>query len=163
MRQSLRGLVDHLTQIGIPSQRIALEMQLTSSPGLGQRAGLEPAPAWFEIVKLEALAAKSVATQFKLPGSGRGAGRRSAATATPDPDVAAAACVWLWARDQSLCNGPAEAGAGFDASLTEGQLDVPAADRCITSAGTISRDAVARFTALTGDPGLRGERRCSRS
>ena len=68
MRQSLRGLVDHLTQIGIPSGRIALEMQLTTSPGLGQRAGLEPAAAWLEIVKLEALAAKFVATQFKLAG-----------------------------------------------------------------------------------------------
>ena len=153
MRQSLRGLVDHLTQIGIPSQRIALEMQLTSSPGLGQRAGLEPAAAWFEIVKLEALAAKAVATQFKLAGIWSWGWASFAANATPDPDVAAAACVWLWARDQSLCNGPAEAGAGFDASLSEGQLDVPAADRCITNAGTISRDAVARFTGLTGDPG----------
>ncbi len=36
--QSLRGLVDHLTQIGIPSGRVALEMQITTSPGLGQRA-----------------------------------------------------------------------------------------------------------------------------
>ena len=43
MRQSLRGLVNHLTQIGIPSGRVALEMQFTTSPGLGQRAGLEPA------------------------------------------------------------------------------------------------------------------------
>ena len=40
MRQSLRGLVNHLTQIGIPSGRVALEMQFTTSPGLGQRAGL---------------------------------------------------------------------------------------------------------------------------
>ena len=68
MRQSLRGLVNHLTQIGIPSGRIALEMQLTTSPGLGQRAGLQPTQAWLEIVKLEALAAKFVATQFKLAG-----------------------------------------------------------------------------------------------
>ena len=43
MRQSLRGLVNHLTQIGIPSSRVALQMQLTTSPGLGQRAGLQPA------------------------------------------------------------------------------------------------------------------------
>jgi hypothetical protein len=153
MRQSLRGLVDHLTQIGIPSGRVALEMQLTTSPGLGQRAGLEPPQAWFEMVKLEALAAKFVATQFKLQGIWSWGWATFSTTATPDPDKAAAACVWLWARDQSLCDGPTAAGAGFDSSLTEGQLDVPAADRCTTSAGAILRNAVARFTALTGDPG----------
>ena len=153
MRESLRGLVDHLTQIGIPSGRVALEMQLTTSPGLGQRAGLEPPAAWFEIVKLEALAAKFVATQFKLEGIWSWGWASFNANATPDPDVAAAACVWLWTRDQSLCDGPSEAGAGFDASLSEGQLEVPAADRCITSAGPILRNAVKRFTALTGDPG----------
>ena len=153
IRQSLRGLVDHLTQIGIPSGRIALEMQLTTSPGLGQRAGLEPPQAWFEMVKLEALAAKFVATQFKLQGIWSWGWATFSATATPDPDKAAAACVWLWTRDQSLCDGPTAAGTGFDASLTEGQLDVPAGDRCLTSAGAISRNAVSRFTALTGDPG----------
>ncbi len=153
MRQSLRGLVDHLTQIEIPSGRVALEMQLTTSPGLGQRAGLEPAAAWLEVVKLEALAAKFVATQFKLEGVWSWGWATFNANVTPDPDVAAAACVWLWARDQSLCDGPAEAGAGFDSSLSEGQLEVPAADRCLTSAGPILRNAVSRFTALTGDPG----------
>ncbi|HEX4518237.1 MAG TPA: hypothetical protein VH063_01525 [Gaiellaceae bacterium] len=152
MRQSLRGLVDHLTQIGIPSGRVALEMQLTTSPGLGQRAGLLPEP-WFEMVKLEGLAAKFVATQFKLQGVWSWGWATFSTTAAPDPDKAAAACVWLWTRDQSLCDGPTAAGAGFDASLTEGQLDVPAGDRCLTSAGAISRNAVARFTTLTGDPG----------
>ena len=153
MRNSLRGLVNHLTQIGIPSGRVALEMQLTSSPGLGQRAGLQPPQAWFEIVKLEALAAKYVATQFKLQGIWSWGWATFNPNATPDPDKAAAACVWLWTRDQSLCDGPTAAGAGFDASLTEGQLDVPAGVRCVTSAGSILRNAVARYTALTGDPG----------
>ena len=153
MRQSLRGLVDHLTQIGIPSQRIALEMQITTSPGLGQRAGLQPAAAWLEIVKLEALAAKFVATQFKLAGVWSWGWATFNANVTPDPDKAAAACVWLWARDQTLCDGPAAAGAGFDSSLTEGQLSVPAGARCLTSAGSISRKEVARFTTITGDPG----------
>lgn len=153
MRESLRGLVDHLTQIGIPSGRVALQMQFTSSPGLGQRAGLEPATSWLEVVKLEALAAKSVATQFKLQGVWSWGWATFNPNVTPDPDTAAAACVWLWARDQSLCDGPAAAGAGFDDSLTEGQLDVPPGVRCVTSAGDIDRNAVARFTTLTGDPG----------
>jgi hypothetical protein len=153
MRQSLRGLVDHLTQIGIPSQRIALEMQITTSPGLGQRAGLQPAAAWLEIVKLEALSAKFVATQFNLAGVWSWGWATFNANVTPDPDQAAAACVWLWARDQTLCDGPSAAGAGFDSSLTEGQLAVPAGTRCLTSAGSISRKEVARFTTITGDPG----------
>jgi hypothetical protein len=153
MRNSLRSLVNHLTQIGIPSGRVALEMQVTSSPGLGQRAGLEPSQAWFEIVKLEALAAKYVATQFKLAAVWSWGWATFDPNATPDPDKAAAACVWLWTRDQSLCDGPSVAGAGFDTSLTEGQLDVPAGVRCVTSAGNMLRNAVARYTALTGDPG----------
>jgi hypothetical protein len=153
MRQSLRSLVGHLTQIGIPASRIALQMQITTSPGLGQRAGLEPAQAWLEIVKLEALAAKSVATQFKLAGVWSWGWATFNPNVTPDPDVDAAACVWLWARDQSLCDAPNAAGDGFDTSLTEGQPDVPPGARCLTSAGTISRNAVARYTALTGDPG----------
>ena len=152
MRQSMRGLVNHLTQIGIPSGRVALEMQLTTSPGLGQRAGLDHL-SWLEMVKLEALAAKTVATQFKLGGIWSWGWANFNPAATPDPDTAAAACVWLWTRDQSLCDGPGAAGDGFDTSLTEGQLDVPADARCVTSAGTILRNAVARYTALTGDPG----------
>jgi hypothetical protein len=153
MRQSLRSLVNHLTQIGIPSGRIALEMQLTTSPGLGQRAGLQPAQAWLEIVKLEALAAKFVSTQFKLEGVWSWGWASFNPSVTQDPDTPAAACVWQWARDQTLCDGPAAAGTGFDDSLTEGQLDVPTGARCLTSAGTISRNAVSRFTTLTGDPG----------
>ncbi len=153
MRQSLRGLVDHLTQIEIPSQRIALEMQLTTSPGLGQRAGLEPDTSWFEIVKLEALAAKFVTTQFKLEGVWSWGWATFSTNVTPDPSKGVAACVWLWARDQSLCDAPTEAGAGFDTSLTEGQLDVPTADRCVTDVGAITRNQVAQFTAITGDAG----------
>jgi hypothetical protein len=153
MRSSLRGLVNHLTRIGIPSGRVALEMQFTSSPGLGQRAGLQPATSWLEVVKLEALAARFVATQFKLAGVWSWGWVTFNPNATVDPDKPAAACVWLWARDQTLCDGPAAAGPGFDASLTEGQLDVPPGARCATSAGTIDRNAVARFTALTGNAG----------
>jgi len=153
MRQSLRGLVDHLTQIGIPASRIALEMQFTSSPGLGQRAGLQPATSWLEVVKLEALAVKAVATQFRLAGIWSWGWASFNANATPDPDKPAAACVWLWARDPTLCDGPTAAGPGFDTSLTEGQLDVPVGERCVTSAGSIDRKSVGRYTAITGDGG----------
>lgn len=154
MRTGLRGLVNHLTQIGIPSGRVALEMQFTSSPGLGTRAGLQPASAWLEVVKLEALAAKAVASEFKLNGVWSWGWATFNPNVAPDPDKPAAACVWLWARDQTLCDGPAAAGPDFNPSLAEGQLDVPAGARCVTSAGVlIDRNSVSRFTTVTGDAG----------
>jgi hypothetical protein len=155
IRQGLRGLVDHLTQIGIPSGRIALELQFTSSPGLGARAGLEPADAWLEVVKLEALGAQAVAGEFKLQGVWSWGWAVFSATATVDPDKARAACVWLWViHGEQICDAPRVAGPGFDTSLTEGQLDLPPGMRCSFANGaTILRNAVARMTALTGDPG----------
>ena len=153
MRSSMRGLVNKLTQIGIPSGRVALQLQFNSSPGLGARAGLEPASAWFEIVKLEALAAKEVVKEFKIAGIWSWGWATFSATAAPDPDKPATACVWLWARDQTLCDGPAAAGAGFDASLTDGQVALAPTARCVFPDGTIDRRAVSRLTALTGDSG----------
>ena len=154
MRQGMRGLVNKLTQIGIPSDRIALQLQFNSSPGLGARAGLEPASAWFEIVKLEALAAKQVAKEFKIAGVWSWGWATFNANATPDPDKPAAACVWLWARDQTLCDGPLAAGPGFNTSLDDGQVALPATARCAFSDGLmIDRRAVGRLTTLTGDGG----------
>ena len=152
LRQSLRGLVNHLTQIGIPAGRVALQLQFTSSPGLGARAGLEPASAWLEVVKLEALAAKEVVKEFRIQGVWSWGWATFSANATPDPDKAAAACVWLWVRDPGLCDAPKYAGA-FDTSLTEGQLALPPGVRCVFPAGEIGRNAVARLAALTGDAG----------
>ena len=71
-----------------------------------------------------------------------------------DPDKPAAACVYLWTRDPKLCDGPALAGAGFNASLTEGQIELPAERALHASArGTIAKSDVARAAALTGDLG----------
>ena len=153
MRQGMRGLVNKLTQIGIPSGRIALQLQFNTSPGLGARAGLQPASAWFEIVKLEALAAKQVVQEFKIAGIWSWGWANFNANATPDPDKPAAACVWLWARDPTLCDGPTAAGAGFNASLTDGQVALPPTARCVLPEGTIDRRAISRLTALTGDSG----------
>jgi hypothetical protein len=153
MRQGMRGLVNRLTQIGIPSGRIALQLQFNTSPGLGARAGLQPASAWFEIVKLEALAAKQVVQEFKIAGIWSWGWATFSANATPDPDKPAAACVWLWARDPTLCDGPAAAGAEFNSSLSDGQVTLPPTARCVLPEGTIDRRAISRLTALTGDSG----------
>ena len=135
LRQGLRSLVAHFGQIGIPAARVALELQFQSAPGEGGRQGLEPSSAWFEFVKLEALAAKQVASELPVEGIWSW-GWPSFSTAGNDPDKPAAACVYLWARDPSLCDGPAKAGPGFDASRTEGQLLLPAGVRCLLGSAT---------------------------
>ena len=150
MRRGLRGLVAHFVEIGIPTSRVALELQFQSAPGQGGRQGLQPKAAWLEIVKLEALAAKQVAAETHLEGVWSW-GWPSFSVAGVDPDKPAAACVYLWARDPALCDGPALAGTGFDASLTEGQIVLPAGVRCTFGDQRITKDEIARTAALTGD------------
>ena len=154
MRQSLRGLVSTFAAISIPSSRIALEAEFNSTPGLGARAGLEPASSWFEIVKLEALAARQVATEFKLEGIWSW-GWATYNAAGVDPDKPYVACVWLWVRSEQLCDAPKDVQPAFDTSLTEGQLVLPAGARCVLpDKQVIDRNAVSRLTALTGDAGF---------
>ncbi len=151
MRKGLRGLIAHFSQIGIPAGRVALELQFQSAPGEGGRNGLQPKSAWFEIVKEEALAAKQVAAETKIQGVWSW-GWPSFSTAGDDPDKPAAVCVYFWARDQNLCGGPGMAGAGFDSSLTEGQIDLPANQRCsFGGSSIILKVDVARAAAVTGD------------
>jgi hypothetical protein len=150
MRQGMRGLVAHFGQIGIPASRVALELQFQSAPGEGGRQGLEPTAAWLEFVKLEALAARQVARELPLQGIWSW-GWPSFSAAGNDPDKPAAACVYLWARDPRLCNGPALAGPGFDASRTEGELALPAGVRCTFGPARILKSEVGRAAALTGD------------
>ena len=149
MRNSLRGLVSHLTQLGIPANRIALELQFQSAPNGGARKGASR-EAWLQVIKWEALAAKQVAREFQIQGIWSW-GFATFSAEGADPDKAAAACVWLWARDGKLCDGPGAAGAGFDASLTDGQLTLPAGSRCVLANGRIDRLPLYRLTRLTGD------------
>jgi hypothetical protein len=150
MRKGMRGLVAHFSEIGIPASRVALELQFQSAAGQGGRQGLQPRSAWLEIVKLEALAARQVATDMKISGIWSW-GWPSFSTAGDDPDKAAAACVYLWARDPNLCDGPALAGPGFNASLTEGQILLPQAVRCTFGSRSLLKSDVGRAASLTGD------------
>jgi hypothetical protein len=150
MRQGMRSLVAHLGRIGIPASRVALELQFQSAPGQGGRQGLQPTSAWLEFVKLEALAAKQVASELPVQGIWSW-GWPSFSVAGNDPDKPAAACVYLWARDPRFCDGPALAGPSFDASRTEGQLALPAGVRCTLGTGRILKSNVGRTAALTGD------------
>jgi hypothetical protein len=150
MRQGMRGLISRFSQIGIPAGRVALELQFQSAPGQGGRNGLQPKAAWLEIVKLQALAAKQVAAETKIQGVWSW-GWPSFSVAGVDPDKPAAACVYLWARNSRLCDGPALAGAAFDASLTEGQIILPAQARCTLGPRRILKSDVARTAQITGD------------
>jgi hypothetical protein len=150
MRQGMRGLISRFSQIGIPAGRVALELQFQSAPGQGGRNGLQPKSAWLEIVKLEALAAKQVAAETKIQGVWSW-GWPSFSVAGNDPDKPAAACVYLWTRDAKLCDGPALAGAGFNASLTEGQIMLPEQVRCTLGTRRILKSDVARAALITGD------------
>jgi hypothetical protein len=152
MRQGMRGLVRHLTEIGIPAKRIALELQFQSVLGQGGREGLRPRSAWLRLVKLEALAAKQVARETEID-SVWSWGWATFSAAGQDPDKTAAACVWLWARDRRLCDAPTMVRHTFDESLREGQLILPRDTRCTFDGGAmrITRSATARLAALTGD------------
>ena len=150
MRGGMRGLVAHFAQIGIPASRIALELQFQSAAGEGGRQGLEPKAAWLEIVKLEALAAKEVASEHEDPGhlvvglaellgSGRRsrqAGGRMRLPLGPRP-VAVRRPAARRARLRHVAHRGADRPAG-DGPLLARQAGDPEVD-------------VARVAALTGD------------
>lgn len=152
LRRGMRALVARFGAINIPSSRVALELQFQSAPGDGGRQGLQPKAAWLEFVKLEALAAKQVASDTPIEGIWSW-GWPSFSVAGNDPDKPAAACVYFWTRDPKLCDAPALAGVAFDQSLTEGQIVLPPGARCTFGQATISKSDVGRAAALTGDLG----------
>jgi hypothetical protein len=150
MRSGMRALVRKFTDIGIPANRIALELQFQSAPGTGGREGLQPRWKWLEIVKLEALAARHVTNELKTHSIWSW-GWATFSEEGIDRDKGEAVCVYLWVRDPRLCSGPGAAGPQFDASLTIGQLALPAGVICTLPAGEIRESAVAPLTRAIGD------------
>jgi hypothetical protein len=150
MRVALRGSMDDFTEIGIPTSRLGLMLGFHTTKGIGSgRDGLQPATAWFDVVKLEALAAKQVAEELSV-ATVWSWGWGVWSVGESDPDKEAAACVWLWTRDATLCDGPLLAGEGFDPSRLEGRL--PAGVQCALGANAVTRAQLAEITRLTGDP-----------
>lgn len=150
LRVAFREAVLRFTRLGIPARKVGVVLGFQTGRGAGGREGLEPAQAWYETVKWQALAAKQVAGEWNL-GSVWSWGWGHWGTSTPDPDKADAACVYLWARSQSLCDGIAAAGPGFNASRTEGQIRLPRGIQCEVNRRQIPYSAVTRLQALTGD------------
>jgi hypothetical protein len=151
LRQSYRNAVFALTSIGIPANRLGIMLSFLSHKGVGGRNALEPASAWYQVVKWEALSAKQVAKEVDL-GSVFSWGWQEWNPKEVDPDKPNAACVWLWARQRSLCNAPRMLGRGFDRSLTVGQIRLTHGTVCrIAGVGGIGEGAVGSLEALTGD------------
>ncbi len=150
MRVAYRRAIANYTAIGIPVSRLGFVVGFQSGPGTGGREGLKPTSAWLEFVKLQTLAAKEVASELGVATVWSwGWGTFSAAGA--DPDKPTAACVYLWVRSSSLCDGPSAAGSGFDSSLTEGQIDLPAGFQCALDNGRLTAASIQGVAAVTGD------------
>jgi hypothetical protein len=149
IRESIRASVGRFLAIGIPPSRLGVMLGFQSNASNGGRAGLEPAQKWFEVVKWQALAAKQVAQELHF--STIWSWGWTSYTGNKDPDFGKAACVWLWARSSSACNGPGAAGAGWNSSLTDGQLVFPAGTQCIVGKDRMSQSSISQLEALTGD------------
>jgi hypothetical protein len=151
LRFGFRQSILQLTEIGVPVSRLGIMLGFQSGPGTGGRERLQPSSAWFEVVKLQTLAARQVAADLGIATVWSwGWGTFSQAGA--DPDKQAAACVYLWAREQSLCDPRNLAGDAFDASLTEGQIDLPDGIHCTVGESLLRTVDIARLAAVTGDP-----------
>ncbi|MBA2461133.1 MAG: hypothetical protein H0V45_05125 [Actinobacteria bacterium] len=149
MRTSMRAAASKLFSINIPPSKLGFMLAFQTRPGSGGREGLKPASAWFEVAKLQALAAKQVARELGIAhiwswgwGVFNEAGK--------DPDKAGAACVWLWARNPTLCDAPKLVGR-FDDDLRAGQIDLPAGVRCALGERIITTNEIGELARLTGD------------
>jgi hypothetical protein len=151
LRKSYRQASLDFTSIGIPPNRVGIMLSFLSQKGVGGRNGLQPASAWFQVVKWEALSAKEVAGELGL-GSVFSWGWQMWNRKEVDPAKPKAACVWLWARNRSLCRAPRMLGKKFDRSLTAGQILLGRGTICrAQGAGVVGAGGVASLQALTGD------------
>ena len=149
MRTSMRASLAKLVAIGIPPSKLGVVLAFQTRRGTGGREGIEPAGAWFEVAKLQALAAKQVAREFRL-GHVWSWGWGFFNEQARDPDKLGAACTWLWARDASLCDAPA-LPERFDADLRAGQIDLPSGVRCALGDATITTNEIAAIARVTRD------------
>jgi hypothetical protein len=148
MRTAMRRALDRLTQIQIPAEKLGIVLGFQSASGAGGREGLEPAPAWFEVVKWQTLAAKQVAREYGI-STIVSWGWASYRASNHDDEKIPTACVYLWTRDAALCDAPAM--ADFNTSREEGQLLLAAGRECSFGARSIATSELAAVHAVTGD------------
>ncbi len=149
MRRALRQGMRNFISLGIPASHLGFALGFQSTPG--GRSGLQPAAAWNEVVKLEALAAKQVAGELGIGSVWSWGWGTFSADKSGDEEKKTAACVYVWARDPTLCDAPGVIGPDFDGSLTEGQLALPDGVQCTYGERTIQGADVAALAPVTGD------------
>jgi hypothetical protein len=146
VRSTLRGRMQDLIQIGVPTNRLGFMLTFSSTPKAGGREGLQPLAKWLDVVKWEALAAKEVSAELDV-ASVWSWGWAAFNPAGNDPDKPKVACAWLWTRDHALCPPPAE----LDQNLAVG-VTLPANAVCLLGTKTkVLATDVAALTRLTGD------------
>jgi hypothetical protein len=119
-----------------------------SGIGYAGREGLQPTDSWLEVVKLEALAARQVATELGV-WSVWSWGWGTFDSAGADADKGVAACTYLWTRDPVLCDALAQVDGDFNGSRDEGQILLAAGVQCqIGPKDTITTAAIDRLTRL---------------
>lgn len=148
-RVAMRDAIRALTDLGIGGDRLGLMLGFQSRPGKGGREQLQPTESWLQIVKQDTLAAKHVAAELGL-ATVISWGWGTFNLEGDDPDKPVAACVYLWTRDPSLCDALVAAGPEFNASMTEGQIILPAGVQCSVDADVISIAAFEQTIPLTG-------------
>jgi hypothetical protein len=149
MRTSMRDSLAKLFAVGVPPSKLGVVLAFQTRRGSGGREGLEPAGAWFEVAKLQALAARQVARELGLAwvwSWGWGFFNEQAR----DPDKHGAACAWLWARDPRLCD-VAALPERFDRDLRAGQIDLTGGVRCALGTATITTNEIATVARVTRD------------
>jgi len=154
LRQGFRQGILDFALTGVPVSKLGIFVGFHTTKGSGGREGLQPATAWYETVKWQALAARTVAKEMKIHSIWSwGWGEWQTLPGEIDPDKEVAACVYLWTREPRLCNGPAVAGPSFDRSRSEGQLNLAPGVRCRVGGAAIRWDALNRLAAVAGGDG----------
>lgn len=152
LRATMRTRLEDLIQIGVPTNRLGMMLSFSSTRGAGGREGLQPLSKWLDVTKWEALAAGQVSSELGI-ASVWSWGWASFNPAGNDPDKPKVACTWLWARDHSLCDAPALAGADLDQSLDVGAV-LPAGTVCVLGRTRVEATDVAALARLVGDRDL---------
>jgi hypothetical protein len=149
LRGTMRTRLEDLIQIGIPTSRLGMMLQFSSTRGAGGREGLQPLSKWLDVVKWEALAAKQVAGELNV-ATVWSWGWAAFNPSGNDPDKPTVACTYLWTRDHSLCDAPALAGPQLDQSLDVGAT-LPAGTVCLLGKTRLLGSDVAAITRMVGD------------
>jgi hypothetical protein len=149
LRGVMRTRIEDLIQIGVPTNRLGMMLQFSSTRGAGGREGLRPLGKWLDVVKWESLAAEQVATELHVATIWSW-GWAAFNPSGNDPDKPVVACTYLWARDPSLCDAPALAGSQLDQSLQVGAT-LPAGTVCVLGKTRLKGTDLAAMTRVTGD------------